>query len=135
MKIASAWKKLVLDNEICGMILHMLDGIEPKEDFPAPPHFQELLEEKHLLISKHTRQYLKEEHYFPGPVIDRMNLSRWNAEGSKTLRERAHEEVKKYLQNYQSTELSNEIKKELISLMKKEAGKVGQDKLPVEFEI
>jgi trimethylamine--corrinoid protein Co-methyltransferase len=128
-------EKLVLDNEICGMILHMLDGIEPKEDFPALPHFQELLEEKHLLISKHTRQYLKEEHYFPGPVIDRMNLSRWYEEGSKTLRERAHEEVKKYLQNYQSTELSNEIKKELISLMKKEAGKVGQDKLPVEFEI
>lgn len=128
-------EKLVLDNEICGMVFRMLDGIEPKEDFPSVPHFQELLKEKHLLISKHTRQYLKEEHYFPGPVIDRMNLSRWNEEGSLTLRERAHNEVEKYLNSYQSTELSKEIKKDLISLMEKEAGKVGQDKLPVEFEL
>lgn len=128
-------EKLVLDNEICGMVFRMLDGIEPKEDFPSVPHFQELLKEKHLLISKHSRQYLKEEHYFPGPVIDRMNLSRWNEEGSLTLRERAHNEVEKYLNSYQSTELSKEIKKDLISLMEKEAGKVGQDKLPVEFEL
>ena len=76
-----------------------------------------------------------EEHYIPGPAIDRMNLSRWTEEGSQTLMERAHKEVEKYLQNYQSTELSKEIKKDLISLMEKEAGRVGQDKLPVKFEL
>ncbi len=52
-----------------------------------------------------------------------------------TLRERAHKEVEKYLISYQSPELSKEIKKDLISLMEKEAGKVGQDKLPVDFRM
>ncbi len=58
-------EKLVLDNEICGMALRMIDGIEPREDFPALGIFQELLKEKHLLIAEHTRRYLKKEHFFP----------------------------------------------------------------------
>ncbi|RKX28362.1 MAG: hypothetical protein DRP46_08770, partial [Candidatus Zixiibacteriota bacterium] len=36
-------EKLVIDNEICGMIFRMLRGIEPKEDFPSRPRFEELL--------------------------------------------------------------------------------------------
>ena len=64
-------EKLVLDNEICGMVRRMAAGIEAREDFPARPHFEELLRDKHLLIAKHTRKYLRKEHFFPGPVIDR----------------------------------------------------------------
>ena len=41
------------------------------------PRFQELLREGHLLISRHTRCFLREEHYVPGRVIDRANSSRW----------------------------------------------------------
>ncbi len=31
-------EKLVLDNEICGMVLRLVKGIEPKDDFPAVAH-------------------------------------------------------------------------------------------------
>ena len=123
-------EKLVVDNEICGMTLRLLEGIEPKEDFPAIPIFQELLQEKHLLIADHTRRYLKEEHFFPGPVIVRANRGRWEKEGSSTLEERAHNEVEKLVNNYQPSSLSEDIKKELITLMNKEARHYGQDKLP-----
>src|SRR5512137_3160860 len=70
-------EKLVLDNEICGMTLRLVRGIEPREDFPARPIFEELLRDGHLLISPHTRRHLKEELHFPGKAIDRANLSRW----------------------------------------------------------
>jgi len=123
-------EKLVLDNEICGMSLRLIKGIEPKEDFPSQPIFQELLEEQHLLISDHTRKYLKEEQYFPGLVIDRANRSRWKEEGSQTLGERAHREVERLIQEYQPSELSDETKKEMIHLMENEAHRVGQDRLP-----
>jgi len=123
-------EKLVLDNEICGMCLRLIEGIEPKEDFPALPIFQELLQEQHLLISKHTRKYLKDEHYIPNPVIDRANRARWKEEGALTLGERAHQEVEKLIESYQSTTLSKEIRKELIKLMEKEALRYGQEKLP-----
>jgi trimethylamine--corrinoid protein Co-methyltransferase len=123
-------EKLVLDNEICGMTFRMLKGIEPKEDFPSLPRFEELLREDHLLISDHTRRYLKEEVYFPGPLIDRANRSRWQEEGSRTLSERAHEEVERIVDECEPVKLSDDAKAELVKLMETEARKYGMDKLP-----
>ena len=94
-------EKLVLDNEIAGMVLRLTRGMEPREDFPALPRFRELLKEDHLLISKHTRKYLREEHHMPGPVIDRANRSRWEQEGGQSLRERAHQQVGRLLDGYE----------------------------------
>lgn len=123
-------EKLIVDNEICGMTYRLIEGIEPKEDFPAIPLFRELIEEQHLLISKHTRLYLKEEHYVPGPVIDRANRSRWKAEGGLTLEERAHQEVERLLSSYSAPDLPEETKEEIVRLMEAEARRVGQDHLP-----
>jgi trimethylamine:corrinoid methyltransferase-like protein len=113
------------------MSLHMLRGIEPREDFPALPHFEELLEEQHLLIAQHTRRYLKEQTCYPGPVIDRANRSRWAEEGSKTLRERAHAEVERLVAEYEPSRLSDEVKRELARLMEREAGRHGMERLPL----
>ena len=123
-------EKLVLDNEICGMTLRMIDGIKPKEDFPSLPRFEELLTEGHLLISDHTRRYLKEEVYFPGPVIDRANRSRWMEEGSVTLGERAGKEVERLINEHKPPRLSNDITRELTRLMESEARSYGMDDLP-----
>lgn len=127
-------EKLVMDNEICGMMYRMLEGIEPKEDFPSLPIFEELIKDEHLLISKHTRKYLRDEHFFPGPVINRANRSRWLDEGSSTLEDRAHNEVKNLLENYEPSTLSSEIKNELVNLMEKEAAKFSQEPLPLREE-
>jgi trimethylamine--corrinoid protein Co-methyltransferase len=123
-------EKLVLDNEICGMALRLVAGITPRDDFPALPHFEELLKEQHLLISAHTRQYLRDEHYFPGPAIDRANRSRWQEEGGLTLGERAHREVNRLIGAYQPSGLSDDVKRELTRLMSDEARRHGMADLP-----
>jgi trimethylamine--corrinoid protein Co-methyltransferase len=123
-------EKLVVDNEICGMAQRLIRGIEPREDFPARPHFEEMLEEGHLLISKHSRKHLKNEHYFPGPVIERANSPRWRAEGKTTLGERASREVRRHLDEYEPSRLADDVKKELIELMSAEASRHGLDRLP-----
>jgi trimethylamine--corrinoid protein Co-methyltransferase len=123
-------EKLVVDNEICGMTSRLIKGIEPREDFPSLPLFEELLQEQHLLIADHTRRYLKDELTFPGMVIDRANRGRWQKEGSLSLGERANREIEKYLQKYEPSELSNTIKQDMIKLMESEARHYGQDKLP-----
>ena len=64
-------------------------------------------------------------------VIDRARRSRWEEKGSLTLGQRAHQEVEKLLENYQSTSLPEDIKKELTKLMTAEARKHGQNSLPV----
>jgi trimethylamine--corrinoid protein Co-methyltransferase len=127
-------EKLVLDNEICGMTLRLIAGIEPKEDFPALPRFEELLKEGHLLISKHSRRYLREEHYLPGPTIDRANRARWQAEGSLTLGERAHREVTRLIETYEPSRLPESAKVELTQLMENEARRHGMDTLPAREE-
>ncbi len=123
-------EKLIVDNEICGMTLRMLEGIEPREDFPALPRFEELLADKHLLISKHTRRYLRQEHLFPGAVIDRANRSRWQEEGGCSLRERADREVERLLAGFEPSRLPDTAKAELTKRMEAEARRHGMDRLP-----
>ncbi len=123
-------EKLVLDNEICGMTQRMLEGITPRDDFPAQPRFEELMEEQHLLISDHTLAHIHEELYFPGPTIDRANRSRWTEEGSRTLKQRATDEVRRLLKEYVPIDLSEDIKGELNRIMMAEARKYGMDRLP-----
>jgi trimethylamine--corrinoid protein Co-methyltransferase len=123
-------QKLVVDNEICGMTQRLVEGIEPKGDFPALPLFEELLEEGHLLISDHTRNHLREEHYFPGAAIDRCNLARWRDEGSLTIGERANREIDRLLDEYEPSRLPDDIRDELTNLMTSEARRYGMESLP-----
>ncbi|MFB3827790.1 MAG: trimethylamine methyltransferase family protein [Bryobacteraceae bacterium] len=119
-------EKLVLDNEICGMALRLARGIQPREDFPALPIFQELLAEKHLLIADHTRRHLREEIVFPGASIDRANRAR----GSAPLGQRAAREVERIVSRYTPPPLAEETKAELVRRMSAEARRFGMDALP-----
>ncbi len=123
-------EKLVVDNEICGMTYRLLRGIEPREDFPAIPLFQELLREKHLLIADHTRRHLRQEITFPGAVIDRANRARWLKDGQLTLRQRAAREVSRLIEKAAPSRLADESKAELTRRMEHEARRYGMDALP-----
>jgi trimethylamine--corrinoid protein Co-methyltransferase len=123
-------EKLVVDNEICGMVQRMIRGIEPKEDFPSRPHFEEMLEEGHLLIADHTRKHLRSEHYFPGPAIERANLSRWRSEGATTVGDRARREVESHLEAYEPSRIADDVRRSLVDLMSVEARRHGLDRLP-----
>jgi trimethylamine--corrinoid protein Co-methyltransferase len=123
-------EKLVLDNEICGMVFRLIEGIEPKDDFPSLPLFEELLRERHLLISDHTRKHLRNELHFPGKVINRATRKRWQDEGSKTLIDRAHDEVRALLKRYTISRLAEDRKKELIKIMENVTHHHRLEKLP-----
>jgi trimethylamine--corrinoid protein Co-methyltransferase len=123
-------EKLVLDNEICGMAHRLVRGIQPRDDFPAEPHFAELLREGHLLIADHTLAHLHEEHAYPGVVIDRANRARWQQEGGRTLGERAHAEVIRLLGRDVPAAIDDDVARELTRLMTAEARRHGMDVLP-----
>jgi trimethylamine--corrinoid protein Co-methyltransferase len=123
-------EKLVVDDEICGMVLRLVRGIEPREDFPAAPLLEELMREQHLLIADHTRRYLRQEIRFPSAVIDRANRSRWEQEGSLTLGQRAAAEVDRLVAEYEPSRLGEDTKRELERLMEAEARRHGMDGLP-----
>jgi len=124
-------EKLVVDHEICGMALRLARGIEPREDFPALPRFEELLREEHLLISPHTRKHLKAEITFPGPVIDRASRARWTEEGGGTLGDRAHAEVERLQDLWIPSRLEEGRKRALTERMAAAARTAGMDALPL----
>ena len=123
-------EKLVVDHEIIRMTDRLSAGIEPREDFPSRPLFEELLREKHLLIADHTRRHLRDELTFPGPVIDRTARARWIEEGSATLDQRVAGEVDRLLAEYQPSRLDENARTELKRVMDAAAASAGMDSLP-----
>jgi trimethylamine--corrinoid protein Co-methyltransferase len=123
-------EKLVVDHEICLMTDRLRAGIEPREDFPSRPLFEELLAEKHLLIADHTRRHLRSELTFPGPVIDRTSRARWLEEGGATLGERAATEVDRIITEHTPSRLNDEVRRELEEMMTAAARANGMDSLP-----
>jgi trimethylamine--corrinoid protein Co-methyltransferase len=115
-------EKLVFDAELCAMTRRLVAGLEPREDFPADALFDELLREKTLLTADHTLKYFRQEHYIPGPVIDRTQLQE-GASGAPDLMQRAHDEVERHLEQYEPPEvLSAEQRRDLEGVMKAAAG-------------
>ncbi len=122
--------QLVIDNEIAAMTQRLARGIEARDDFPTIPLLEELESEGHLLIARHTRRHLKTEHYFPGPVIERASLARWIGEGSRSVGDRATDEVKRVIGRWQPVALSQEKRNELIRMTESAAARCGLDQLP-----
>jgi len=123
-------EKLVVDHEICLMTDRLRAGIEPREDFPSRPLFEELLAEKHLLIADHTRRHLRSELTFPGPVVDRTSRARWLEEGAATLGDRAAREVDRITAEYTPSRIGDDVRRNLEEVMTAAARAHGMDTLP-----
>jgi trimethylamine--corrinoid protein Co-methyltransferase len=127
-------EKLVLDDEICAMVARLRRGIEPRDDFPARPLFEELLRDQHLLIAAHTRKHRKEQIRFTSPVIERAPLGRWREEGETTLGHRASREVERLVGAWTPSRLPDESKGALRERMAHAARAAGMAELPMVSE-
>ena len=115
-------EKLVFDAELCAMTRRLMAGLEPREDFPADDLFDELLRERTLLTADHTLKYFRQEHYIPGPVIDRTQLQD-DSSPSPDLMRRARAEVDGHLDRYEPPQvLSAEQLRDLEGVMTAAAG-------------
>jgi len=84
-------EKLVIDNEIAGMVKRLLNGIE---DYGAPfatTILKDYEEKEELLSHPSTLKYFRKELFLPSPIIDRMTRESWKENGSKSARNRAKE--------------------------------------------
>ena len=123
-------EKLILDNEMAGMALRLVRGIEPKFDVPTTDLFSEFETAKSFLSMAHTMKHFRKEFYMYGPVVNRSNLGEWQEKGCKTHFELAREQVVKILNKGKKYSPSKEIKDELFEIMSKNAAKFGMEELP-----
>ena len=105
--------KLVFDNELCGQIHHLLRPVAPLEDLPTIDLVKSQLADEHMLTAPHTLDHWPQQLYLPGKIWDRKNDDSWVKAGSKTLLQRATEEVEERLAKYQPLETEAYIDAEM----------------------
>ena len=123
-------EKLVVDNEICGMALRLVNGIAQRDEPLATELFKEFTADTQFLSMPHTRKWYREEHIFP-EIIDRETYDAWVSSGQKSMAARASDRVEEILQKAPPTPVEDQdIQDELRKIMLADARQNGIHKLP-----
>ncbi|WP_418791219.1 trimethylamine methyltransferase family protein [Phosphitispora sp. TUW77] len=85
-------EKLVIDNEIIGMVKQAIKGIDVSKETLCLDEIKETGPGGNFLTSRKTRKFMRTHHYQP-TLTNRQDRSVWLLEGGKTADERAHEIV------------------------------------------
>jgi trimethylamine--corrinoid protein Co-methyltransferase len=125
-------EKLVLDNEICGMTLRMCRGVEARGDRLGGDLYGNIYDGDHFLASGETLRWFREELTQAGAVIDRDTYDVWKSHGKKSAWDRACEEVERILSTYTVEPLPDDSLKDLMSIMKDDARRMGIDLPPLD---
>ncbi len=120
-------EKLVLDNEICGMALRMVRGIEARGDRLGGDLYGDIYDGEHFLASKETLRWFREEMLQAGSVIDRDTYDVWKRHGKKSAWDRACGEVERIMSSYTVEPLPDDSLKALMGIMKDDAQRMGID--------
>jgi trimethylamine--corrinoid protein Co-methyltransferase len=94
--LTACYEKYVVDNEILGMVMRAVEGIRVDDETVAFDLIKEVGPGGNFVTAKHTRRFMRGEHYQPG-LSDRNSREDWEAKGGKATWERAAEKVKEIL--------------------------------------
>jgi trimethylamine--corrinoid protein Co-methyltransferase len=111
-------EKLLIDNEIVGMVKRFLHGIE---DYGSPHAFEILKDydkKGQLLSHRSTKDLFKKELFIPSPITNRMPYTSWKNAGSKTTNKRAIEEASKLEKKAPIKPIEENLQKELNKIVK-----------------
>jgi trimethylamine--corrinoid protein Co-methyltransferase len=106
-------EKLIIDNEIVGMVKRLLQGIEDHGSPFASEILKDYEDKEELLSHPSTLKYFRKELFLPSPIIDRMTRDSWKDIGSKSARKRAKEEATKFLAKSPIRPITDTLKREL----------------------
>lgn len=123
-------EKLVIDAEIIGMVKRLKVGMVPRDESLAVELIREVGHAGGFLAHAHTRQWFQEELYIPGSVVDRDFRRDWEAKGSLSALDRAHEQVEKLIAAWKPRNLPDKVVSELESITLIAARRAGMDALP-----
>jgi trimethylamine--corrinoid protein Co-methyltransferase len=113
-------EKLVLDNEICGMVHRLLGGIEKRGEPICSDLFTAITEHTHFLTHRHTSEWFRRETCFPGAVIDRDDLEGWRKKGKPSLMSRAQQVITGIMEKKEKSFLDSARMDQLDDIMRRE---------------
>jgi trimethylamine--corrinoid protein Co-methyltransferase len=95
MSVASL-EQAVIDDEIVGMAMRVLRGIELTEESLGTEAIDRVGPGGHYLMDPHTLRHMRSEFFYP-PIADRQNRASWEAAGRLDTRARAAARAAKLL--------------------------------------
>jgi trimethylamine---corrinoid protein Co-methyltransferase len=94
--LTMSYEQTLIDNEIIGMVLRIMEGISVNDETIALSVIESVGPKGQFLNHKHTRQHMRDEQFIP-ILADRSSRDEWVKRGSKDLREIAIEKVSEIL--------------------------------------
>ena len=110
-------EQLVIDDEIAGMILRGLRGIEVNVETLALDVIRKVGPVGNFLCEKHSLRHLRKELYIP-ELADRKTLEEWRKSGAKDIIRRAKEKVQRILEAHKPEPLEKEAQEELRKIVR-----------------
>jgi trimethylamine--corrinoid protein Co-methyltransferase len=98
----------VIDNEIIGMAMRAVRGIEVTDETIALDAYRRVGPGGNFLADPHTILWMRREHYLP-KLSDRQLRINWEKAGSPTVEEKAVAAAKRILKDHKPLGLSREI--------------------------
>ena len=95
-----AYEQFVIDNELLGMAMRSVRGIEVNDDTLAMDAIDRVGPGGHFLMDEHTLRFMRTEHYFPSNIFDRQDRETWEKAGSIDAWERAKDAARHFLANH-----------------------------------
>ncbi len=111
--LTACYEKFVIDNEILGMVMRAVEGIRVDDDTLAFDLIKQVGPGGNFLAAKHTRQFMRGEHYQPS-LSDRNSREKWEAKGGKTTWEKAAVMVPQLIANH-TYKLPDGIRRQVLS--------------------
>ncbi len=109
-------EKLIIDNEIIGMVKRLLRGVEDHGTPFASDILKDYDEKEELLSHPTTLKLFRKELFIVSPVIDRMSRDAWKENGSKSARKRAKEQATKLAEKISLKPIDDTLSNELKSI-------------------
>jgi len=111
-------EQLVIDSEMARIIGRMAQGIEVDDDTIALDVINKVGIGKDFLGQRHTLEHFRTEHFIP-IVTDRSSYDTWKAKGSKTMLDRAGDEVRRIFREHTVEPVRSEVAETAARLVKK----------------
>ncbi len=107
----NSFEQLVICDEIINYIKRFMQGLEVSEETLALNLIHEVGHQGDFLSTEHTMRHFREDWY--PDLFDRNNFERWQAAGSKTLRQKARERVNEILAEHQPEPLPPDVQRRI----------------------
>jgi trimethylamine--corrinoid protein Co-methyltransferase len=105
---AVSLEQAIMDDEIVGMVMRVLRGIQVDEETMATEAIDRVGPGGHYLMVPHTLSHMRSEYFYPA-VADRQNPASWEASGKLDARARAVSRLAKIMESHRTTPLSEEV--------------------------